>query len=89
MAKVVFLLTTAQVANLVEIAKRGERRDWADWGSASALVAKGWARHVPNKSESYLREKLKLTKRGRIVLALVRELKLDKIPAKPEPAAES
>jgi len=79
MAKVVFALTTAQVENLVSIANNGERRDWADWGSASALVAKGWARYKPRKGESW-REGLELTKRGRVVLALVRELKLDRPP---------
>jgi hypothetical protein len=88
MARVVFALTAAQVENVVAIAKSRESRSSADWGSASGLVAKGWARVVRRKAGAsyYWRERYELTARGRAVLRLIRALKLDKIPAKKVPA---
>jgi hypothetical protein len=82
MAKVVFALTAAQVKSLVD-ASKGATNNRADYGSTSGLQAKGWLKEKPRRRGQvgyYYARGYTLTKRGRLVLALVRELKLDRAP---------
>jgi len=78
MAKIVFTLTTAQVKALVQVSAR-RAAAYGDYGATRGLVARKLV-------ETFNRHNLtgyKLTAAGRHAFALIRILKLHKLPPEP------
>lgn len=83
MAKVIFSLTTAQVAALMRVKKDGTSA-YSDHGAARGCATKGWIRPKKKNEDVYWCREWELTKKGVAIIVVIDTLHLDRQASGPE-----